>query len=243
MQAGGLLRGPPGYRAASPWSPMVATFATVAIIGLSILLTVVVLGVSGRATGTDGAFMLMALGLGQLITIVLTLLASLLGGGRPWDVLALRAPRMGGHVYVSALLLLVLLQAVTGAVLYHVKTEDMFADLRPFVDLAGGPQWPLAMLVVAVGAPLSEELLMRGFLLSALAQSRLGFAGAALVTSAVWTALHAGYSAVGIVEVFLIGLFFSWLLWRTGSLWVAIFCHAVYNGTILLVLRYVPLPA
>ena len=42
--------------------------------------------------------------------------------------------------------------------------------------------------------------------------------------------------------MFLIGLFFSWLLWRTGSLRVAIFCHALYNSLIVLVLRHVPLP-
>jgi membrane protease YdiL (CAAX protease family) len=41
----------------------------------------------------------------------------------------------------------------------------------------------------------------------------------------------------------MIGLFFSWLLWRTGSLWVAISCHALYNSLIVVVLRYVPLPA
>jgi len=40
-----------------------------------------------------------------------------------------------------------------------------------------------------------------------------------------------------------IGLFFCWLLWRTGSLWVAIFCHALYNSLVVIVLRYVPLPA
>ena len=67
--------------------------------------------------------------------------------------------------------------------------------------------------------------------------------GAALITTSLWTALHAGYSLAGIVEVFLIGLFFSWLLWRTGSLRVAIFCHALYNSLIVVVLRYVPLPA
>jgi membrane protease YdiL (CAAX protease family) len=54
--------------------------------------------------------------------------------------------------------------------------------------------------------------------------------------------LHAGYSAVGLVEVFSIGLIFSWLLWRTGSLWVPIFCHAVYNILVVLVLRLADLP-
>ena len=67
--------------------------------------------------------------------------------------------------------------------------------------------------------------------------------GAALISTALWTSLHASYTLLGIAEVFLIGLFFCWLLWRTGSLWVAIFCHALYNSLIVVVLRYVPLPA
>jgi membrane protease YdiL (CAAX protease family) len=117
----------------------------------------------------------------------------------------------------------------------------MYSDLRPFVRLFGD-RWLLALLVVGVGAPLSEELLFRGYLLSALARSRLGFWGGAVLSTALWTALHAGYSAVGIAEVFMIGIFFSWLLWRTGSLRVAIFCHALYNSLIVVVLRYVPLP-
>ena len=59
----------------------------------------------------------------------------------------------------------------------------MYADLRPFVQLFG-ERWVLALLVVGIGAPLSEELLFRGFLLSALAGSRVGFWGGALITTA-----------------------------------------------------------
>jgi hypothetical protein len=50
----------------------------------------------------------------------------------------------------------------------------MFTDLRPFVGFMTGPDWLLALLVVGIGAPLSEELLFRGFLLSALAGTRFG---------------------------------------------------------------------
>jgi membrane protease YdiL (CAAX protease family) len=89
---------------------------------------------------------------------------------------------------------------------------------------------------MTVGAPLSEELLFRGFLLGALAHSRLGFVGAAVVSSAAWTALHGGYSLVGLADVFATGLLFCWLIWRTGSVLVTIFCHAAYNGGIVLAL-------
>jgi membrane protease YdiL (CAAX protease family) len=193
-----------------------------------------------RPSNQDAAALL-TLAAWQAIAIVLTLLASSLFGGRPRQVLAL-TPAGGPGVYAGAMLLMVGLQAVVSIVQYNVVSQDVFADLRPFVRLLGGSEWLLAFLVVGAGAPLSEELLFRGFLQSALAGSRLGFFRASLVTSALWTALHAGYSLAGILEVFLIGLFFSWLLWRTGSLRVAIFCHAFYNSLIVLVLRHVPLP-
>ena len=82
----------------------------------------------------------------------------------------------------------------------------------------------------------------RGFLQSALAQTRLGFWGAALITNTAWTALHAGYTLTGLVDVFVAGLLFSWVLWRSGSLWVPIVCHAFYNGLIFAVLWVLPLP-
>ncbi|MBO0743023.1 MAG: CPBP family intramembrane metalloprotease, partial [Hyphomicrobiaceae bacterium] len=241
-----LFWGPPAYEPRTPWQPVVALFAGVVIVGASIVGAVLLLGV-GTVRGTSGVDgsawqqdmgALATLGLWQAIAILLTLLASALFGGRVRDVLALRSPG-APWVYLRAVALMGALQLAVSAVQYTLLPQDMYADLRPFVRLFG-EQWALALLVVGVGAPLSEELLFRGFLLSALARSRVGFAGGALVTSGLWTALHAGYSVAGIVEVFTIGLFFSWLLWRTGSLRVPIFCHGLYNALIVLVLRHVP---
>jgi len=250
----GLFRGPPSYQPRTPWTPVRASLATVVIVSAAIIGAVLVLG-SGtvadapaglpgrgrRGPAGDDAAMLGTLGVWQVIVVALTVAASALLGGRPREVLALR-PAGSGAVYLQAVLLMVALQVAVSIVQHSLIADDVFADLRPMVRLLGGEAWLLALLVVGIGAPLSEELLFRGFLLSALARSRLGFAGAALVTSAAWTALHAGYSTAGMVEVFLIGLFFSWLLWRTGSLRVAIFCHALYNSLIVLVIRHVPLP-
>ena len=245
-----LFRGPPAYQPRTPWSPLLALLAVVIIIAASILGAVLVLGtgtVAGTSGGAPGRGMwrqdmsaLATLAVWQVVAVVLTVLASMLFSGRVRDVLALRPPG-ASTAYLKAVLLMAALQVAVSVVQYSLVPQDMYADLRPFVKLFG-EQWVLALLVVGVGAPLSEELLFRGFLLSALARSRLGFVGAALVTTSLWTALHAGYSLAGILEVFTIGLFFSWLLWRTGSLWVPMFCHALYNSLIVLVLRHVPLP-
>ncbi len=245
----GLVRGPAAYSPKTPWRPLGAVAATIAIIVIGIVTAALFLG----STTLQGLFpsarlfdqetaVLATLGLWQVLTVLLTLAASRLFGGRVRDVLALDAPAGTPLVYLKALVPMLLLQLVVSAVQYAIGNADRFADLRPMVQLIGGPQWLLALAVIGVGAPLSEELLFRGFLFSALAR-RLGPAGAGLATSLAWTAMHYGYTAIGLAEVFLVGLLFAWLLWRTGSLRVAIFCHALYNSLIVLVLRYVPLPA
>lgn len=70
---------------------------------------------------------------------------------------------------------------------------------------------------------------------------RVPFWTAAAIVSAGWSVLHFTYTSVGLFEVFLIGLFFAWLVKRTGSLLVPLVCHAVYNSSIFLALRLLPL--
>ena len=112
------------------------------------------------------------------------------------------------------------------------RPEVVAADLRPFKELMSGGGAPMMLLIIGLGAPLSEELMFRGFLFSGLAKSRLGVLGTGILTAVLWAGLHYGYSVFGLIEVLGIGLYFSWLLVRTGSLWVTIFCHAVYNTVV-----------
>lgn len=245
-----LFRGPPAYTANTPWLPVRALLAAIAIVAVGILCAALLVGNLDAGMPRPGrwrpasqdAAALLTLGVWQTATVLLTILASSLFGGKMGDVLALRTPAGGSAVYLEALLLMLLLQVGVSIVQYGFLADDMLGDLRPFARLLAGQEWVLTLLVVGIGAPLSEELLFRGFLQSALAASRLGFGGAAVITTGLWTAMHAGYSTAGMVEVFLIGLLFSWLLWRTGSLRVALVCHALYNSLIVLVLRHVPLP-
>jgi uncharacterized protein len=256
---GRLFGGPPAYRPRTPWRPGYAVGATIAIIGLGILAARflppylgldqpgVVRGPVGHTGGSQSpeitAAGLWAVATFQVVVVALTLLACVLLGGRLREALALRAVPRGWRSYVAAILAMAALQLVLGAIQNLILRHDMLTDLRPFVGLVTGPDWALAAAVLGLGAPLSEELLFRGFLLGALARSNLGFWGAALISTMAWTALHAGYSAVGLAEVFAIGLLLSWILWRTGSLRVTIFCHALYNSLIVLTLRLVELPA
>jgi hypothetical protein len=127
--------------------------------------------------------------------------------------------------------------------IWSVAREAMLADLKPFAGMIHSPYGWLFAIVVGIGAPISEELLFRGFLLPAIARSRLGWIGAALLTTAIWTCLHLGYSLWGLAEVFAIGLYLSWLVWWSGSLWIPIACHMTYNLSLLTLLMVVVWPA
>ena len=148
-------------------------------------------------------------------------------------------PPLGGKDFLAAF------GACLGATtLYNGVREfglghDVLADLLQLAPFFRIPLWPLSFAAIAVLAPIAEELLFRGILLPALARSRLGFWGAAVVSTMLWTVLHFTYSIAGLLLVFLLGMIFSWLFARTGSLRVPIFAHMANNAIACLMLQYV----
>jgi membrane protease YdiL (CAAX protease family) len=82
---------------------------------------------------------------------------------------------------------------------------------------------------VALGAPIAEELIFRGQLFTALRQSRLGFSGATVVTALAWSLLHVTEPWLTVGLIFGMGLVFGWMMYRFGSLWVTLACHALWN--------------
>lgn len=243
----GLWRGPAAYRPRTPWPLGAAVVAAIGIIVFAMAAGLTGSLVARPAPDRTAAESLWpfvaALAASQLSAIVLTLLAARAFSGRPVDVLALGPPPQGPTVYPLALAIMLVVFGLYSFGVWLVDPAVMAKDVSPFVALVRSPAWWLALIAIAVGAPLMEELVFRGFLLSALAQSRVGFLAGSVVTSLCWTALHASYSVYGLVEVFAVGLYFSWLLWRTGSLRVPIFCHAAYNAGVALFLMLFDLPS
>src|SRR5262245_23351851 len=112
----GLLWGPHAYEPRTPWSPRLAILASVVIIGLSIVGVVMMLGsgtVSRMPQSTQlprGTTELATLGIWQAATVVLTIAASAMFGGRPGEVLALGTPAGTRLIYIKAIVLMALLQ-------------------------------------------------------------------------------------------------------------------------------------
>lgn len=124
---------------------------------------------------------------------------------------------------VAAILVAIFLLTELPQLVFHVSDRDALKWMA-----ALSPIW-LAVVLAVVIAPLSEELLFRGFLFGGLAPSRLGPIGAIAVTSAIWAVIHVQYAWPIMVQIFVYGATFGVARWRTGSLWPSIVAHGLIN--------------
>ena len=94
---------------------------------------------------------------------------------------------------------------------------------------ADGALW-LLVIAFAVAAPVTEELMVRGFLYRGWSESALGPAGAIVLSSLVWTAMHAQYYDWFLFsEVMSIGLLLGYMRYRSNSTWLTIIMHGINN--------------
>ena len=87
------------------------------------------------------------------------------------------------------------------------------------------------LFAFSVAAPMSEEVLARGFLYRGWSASFLRVPGAIILSSLLWTVVHLQYDLYFLAEVFSIGLWFGYMRYRSNSLWLTIVLHALNNLT------------
>jgi membrane protease YdiL (CAAX protease family) len=110
-------------------------------------------------------------------------------------------------------------------------TDELGTDEDSVLSVLG-----TALLVIPVAA-LSEELFFRGFMFRALRNSGASLWPAALISSAVWSALHLAAGNLGVVAILgAFGLVLAWLYERSGSLWIPIAAHALNNTVAFVIL-------
>ncbi|MEZ5923947.1 MAG: CPBP family intramembrane glutamic endopeptidase [Hyphomicrobiaceae bacterium] len=180
----------------------------------------------------------------QIVVVLMAVLAASRRGYRSSDVLALRAPK-SGWVYLWGPLLVIVVAIAVGNLLYYVMPDDSMQDMQLWLPLVNSDHWWLVFVVAALGAPLSEEVWFRGFLLPSftrtfsgnrpgkgndpvLVRAALPIVFAAIATAVLFAAAHA-YSSQGAITVLALGLTLSFVVWRSGSLWAAMVSHGVYN--------------
>jgi membrane protease YdiL (CAAX protease family) len=129
------------------------------------------------------------------------------------------------------------LLAVGCSVMFYIVLDN-FID--PFIDsiftasaeeyreaIAQLKQFPAANFIrICLLAPIVEEILMRGCILSSL-QKKHGTAIALIVSSILFAVLH--FNFVQTISALICGLVLGWLYINTGTLFCCILAHALYN--------------
>lgn len=91
------------------------------------------------------------------------------------------------------------------------------------------PRWLDVLTLLAV-LPILEELVFRGAIISGLRKLSLGFWPAAVVSSALFAAIHLPTTVHGALHFSALGLLLSLVLYKTGKLWWCIAAHAAFNA-------------
>jgi membrane protease YdiL (CAAX protease family) len=135
-----------------------------------------------------------------------------------WDGRARRVALWGALISAGMLLAFIALTQLTGLAAWRWN---------------GGldPTWTVMTALLLLQAGLGEEFFWRGYVLET--QAPLGPVGSALVGTLLFTLAHLMTGRVQPLElcaIFVHGLFYVWLVRRSGSLWPAVIIHGVYDG-------------
>ena len=88
---------------------------------------------------------------------------------------------------------------------------------------------PWLWLAIIVAAPVGEELLFRGFMFRGFVHEPRDALPGILVIALIWSMLHVQYDWFGTAQVFVIGVLFGFVRWRTGSTTLVILLHMLLN--------------
>lgn len=227
-----------GARPQVPWQLRDLGLASAWVLAASILM-VIVMGVVfvGEEDVSDDAKMAVALGASLVLEVVLLGAAAWFSVRRyscGWRALGFRRAVRGGwwvpvvvvlaaYFTLGVYLLIVELSGLGKMVPQSSVPEDFFESAVAL---------PLVALLAIVAAPIAEETFFRGFLFPAL-RMRWGTFWAALASGLVFAALH--FNLGSLVPFTIIGMLLAWAYVFSGSLWVAIGAHFLFNSVSFIV--------
>jgi uncharacterized protein len=131
-------------------------------------------------------------------------------------------------LFVGAVIIVVLTSFI-GNSWENSKTEAMQQNATFFTIL-------IAFISAAIISPLYEEIFYRGFLYRWL-RTRIGFTGALLLSSLIFTIIHIPTYNVMPVNFFR-GILFALAYERTNSIWPSVLIHGLTNGIMVLLASF-----
>src|ERR1043165_9165278 len=184
---------------------------------------------SMRAVAGSGTVISLSVMMGLPAVLAVLWLATRRSGGPFFDYLALRRTSRGNLLIgIVALAVLVVGWDMVSRAIGREVAPGFMVDVLKSAQ-ADGALW-LLVIAFSVAAPVTEELMVRGFLYRGWSESFLGPAGAIVLSSLVWTAMHAQYYDWFLFsEVMSIGLVLGIMRWRSNSTWLTIIMNGLNN--------------
>jgi membrane protease YdiL (CAAX protease family) len=90
----------------------------------------------------------------------------------------------------------------------------------------------MGALSISLFGPVLEEVLFRGGLQRILATRPMNIHIAIWISAFIFSAIH--FQSFGFFPRLIIGAFFGYLAYWSGSLWIAVIAHAVNNSTVII---------
>ncbi len=123
--------------------------------------------------------------------------------------------------------------AILGYFIFSYFASDALGIETPqsMIDIYSSTDYLfLLFIAVVIAAPIFEELVFRGFMFKGLKHSPLGITGTIIITSVLFTLIHAGqYDFTVLAVLFPLAVILGLSRHRSGSIYLPIYLHFVNN--------------
>jgi uncharacterized protein len=186
------------------------------------------LGADPSLSGYDGSVIALSLLVGNPVQVVTLALAARMTGEDLLAYFALDVPRWRDvTIAVTGLAIVILL----GDVLTLVLGRDLVPPFQLQIHRSAQAEGALFSLwfSLIIVAPVSEELLFRGFLFRGFVREPRDALPGILAISLIWSLLHIQYDWFGAGLVFAIGVLLGYVRLYSGSTTLVILLHILLN--------------
>ena len=105
---------------------------------------------------------------------------------------------------------------------------ESFSQINEIMIIKGPTSALFIIGVVIILAPFVEEIIFRGFFQRVLEYRLKDVTKAVLFSALTFAIVH--FNPWWVIQIYLIGLFLGYVAWRTNSIWISFFLHALNNG-------------
>jgi membrane protease YdiL (CAAX protease family) len=155
-------------------------------------------------------------------------LASRRSGANVLAYLALDIPRRRHiEIAMAGLAILIILFFTLTLVLGRDTVPPSTLEIYRSAQADGSLIW--LWLAIVVAAPIGEELLFRGFMFRGFVYTPRDAIPSIVLISLIWSLTHIDYDWFVIAEIFVFGVLYGFVRWRTGSTTLTILLHMVNN--------------